>query len=176
MSRLELHTPILYYDSRERFLAQSVDGRPDVIYGREVDGWLQYWIWYTENYSRCKGRHEGDWEMVQVRPGTDAAYARHADGQRRPWGAVRASEGRPHVYVASGTHASYFEPGWHRRTAVSLERANGRVQCHPTLELLPETGWPLSPRRWGRDPNSPRSPGAHMQWRRPTQWASRFVM
>lgn len=110
---------------------------------------------------------------MQLRPGTDAVYAQHAGAQRRPWGDVRASGARPHVYVAFGTHASYFEPGFHRRTKVSLERANGKGRrVDPQLELIPETGWPLSPRRWGRDPNSPRSPGQHRQWRRPSSLLS----
>src|SRR5215203_480308 len=81
--------------------------------------WLQYWLWYLYNdYNLAfnAGLHEGDWELVQL--GMDGeqpevvVYAQHDQAERRGWGEVRKTDdGRPIVFSARGSHASYFEPG-----------------------------------------------------------------
>lgn len=93
---------------------------------------LQYWFHYI--YDDWANRHEGDWEMItlllEVDPGViasrteipeaelltsvrvmDVGYASHEEGYRRMWEDVqKTKDGRPIVYVARGSSASYF--GW----------------------------------------------------------------
>jgi hypothetical protein len=91
------HRPVLVYDARERDFATSVarwrDPRaphPDVVYGRAVrdDGrlWLQYWLFSRYNAQDRgivkTGRHEGDWELVQL--GLDFARDARACGAGAP--------------------------------------------------------------------------------------------
>jgi hypothetical protein len=104
----------------------------NVIHGHARAGgdgrlWLQYWFYYFYNdYSMAGGfgLHEGDWEMVQLRMKEDPAkgpeaaiYAQHKHAEYRDWHAVETVDRagvRPVVYVACGSHASYFEQGLHR--------------------------------------------------------------
>ena len=97
------------------------------IYGRVArDGgrtWLQYWFWlyYNPKHLFGFGKHEGDWEMIQIGLGEDvkpevASFAQHNSGEARPWkkGAMDFAEddpNRPVVYVAPFSHASYFKAG-----------------------------------------------------------------
>ena len=94
---------------------------PDVTYGRRVRGgdgrtWLQFWFLYADNPQDRgivrTGRHEGDWEVVQLRLGAggrpDAAtFAQHGWAEACPW--------RGTVYVAHGSHASYPRAATHDR-------------------------------------------------------------
>lgn len=198
MLLLDRYAPLLAYDSRETFYALAVDGTANTIYGRLVmegdDRWLQYWCWYTCNWSRFKGRHDGDWEMIQLRLGPDdvpdlAVFAQHARGEQRPWGNVllwvnttAPGDGfrfeaatHPVVFVARGTHASYFTLGHHRRTRVSLDRANGNGRrVIPSVWPPPADGWATERPKWGRDKHSPMAPGRHQQWTQPSRWAARL--
>jgi hypothetical protein len=101
----------------------------DYIYGRIVPiregdlvtgAWLQYWVfYYYDDFPRVAiGDHEGDWEMVQVRVDADgvphnAVYAHHGDAAKCTWPKLDTSGARPVVYVALGSHASYFHTGRH---------------------------------------------------------------
>ena len=91
---------------------------------------LQYWFQY--HYDDWANRHEGDWDSItllleldrrvvgagrlldedELLAGTTvhaAGYSAHEDGMRRLWPDVqKTSEGRPIVYVARGSSASYF--------------------------------------------------------------------
>ena len=91
---------------------------------------LQYWFHYY--FDDWANRHEGDWEsitlLIDLEPWVieagrelgeeellrgcavrDVGYASHEDGYRRAWQDVqRTAEGRPIVYVARGSQASYF--------------------------------------------------------------------
>jgi predicted component of type VI protein secretion system len=101
------------------------------MYGHAVEAgghlWLQYWFFYFYNdYNLALGigLHEGDWEMVQLRIHDGApdlaVYAQHRQAEKRPWAQVIKLPGdpnRPMVYVARGSHASYFEPGFHQTEA-----------------------------------------------------------
>lgn len=123
--------------------------------------WLQYWLWYFYNDYRLTadvGLHEGDWELVQLRLTADgvpdyAVYNQHRKAQRRPWGEVETVDGRPVVYVARGSHASYFEPGVHR-TEVWADVCDGkRPAPELRLNILPgddaPKDWSGWPGRWG---------------------------
>jgi hypothetical protein len=172
---LRRHAPVLHYDARERDRATAVEAlvdlplrgaavslratprdAPDVAYGRSVAGrdgsvWLQYWFLYADNEQDRgivrTGRHEGDWEMVQVRLGRDgrpreATYAQHKWAARCDW--------TGHVYVANGSHASYPDRGEHGRPWPDPDdeaRGDGRVVRPEVRSFGTWVGWPG---RWGR--------------------------
>jgi len=185
-------------DYREAYVRLRKE-RPElrnVMYGRAVEQngrlWLQYWFWYFYNDYQLAfdaGLHEGDWEMVQLRmhPTEErpdlAVYAQHRYGEKRSWGGVRKDGERPIVYVARGSHAAYFEPGFHQ-TEAWYDLADGKRPAPDlTLELIrPDThAWMLWKGRWGdtkpnpRDKvglhsNSPTGPGRKKQWDKPSDW------
>jgi hypothetical protein len=165
------------------------------IYGHAVhddDGalWLQYWFFYFYNdYAFAGfGLHEGDWEMIQLRLGADeapdlAVYAQHKHAGQRSWDKVEKAKDNPDqpiVYVARGSHASYFDnkhPHW---TGVWFDRCDGkRHDSLQTLEILQDNspGWICWPGFWGDtrklgkdDPanqDSPQGPNMHDQWTKP---------
>jgi hypothetical protein len=178
-------------DYREHYVKLRM-ARPDLTnrtYGRAVEAngrlWLQYWLWYFYNdYSLAlnAGLHEGDWEMIQLRMHDGepdvAVYAQHTHAQKRAWKDVEKADGRPVVYVARGSHASYFSAGFHH-TEAWYDIADGkRKPPRLTLEILEGAGpgWALWPGRWGdtrpRLPGgvhqpSPTGPGSKAQWRNP---------
>jgi hypothetical protein len=161
------------------------------MYGRWARGgggstWLQYWFFYFYNdYNLvgdlfAAGLHEGDWEMIQLRLGASetpdlAVYAQHARTVARPWGEVETRGERPVVYVARGSHASYFTRGAHW-TGHWFDHADGKG-ASPDVALEPVHGdpryaWLLWPGYWGDtkptgdplDSSSPTSPSRHRQW------------
>jgi hypothetical protein len=102
-------------------------------HGRVIrqDGWviLQYWLFYPFNDWRSgffgANDHEADWEKIfvylsesdegEVRPEW-VAYAAHnytGDNLRRRWDDPELEKVGEHpvIYVAAGSHASYFAPG-----------------------------------------------------------------
>jgi hypothetical protein len=161
------------------------------LYGRVVeDGgktWLQYWIWLYYNPKNLFGfgKHEGDWELVQIALDTDGepellACSQHASGEWRPFAGggvevVEREDGRhPVVYVASLSHACYFEPGTHVYSAIGIDHAYG----DGPQDLLPVERpgpWARWRGRWGssehviagRLGNGPPSPGRQAKWRSP---------
>jgi hypothetical protein len=163
------------------------------IYGRAVpDGgriWLQYWYWLYYNPKNLFGfgKHEGDWEMIQIGLRDDmtpevASFAQHDSGEARPWeaGAIRFKEddpNRPLVFVAPLSHASYFEPGTHPYVlGVDDPRADGPAADLPLAEF---GDWALWPGRWGNPERAfagrlgegPQSPGHQgSKWETPAKW------
>jgi hypothetical protein len=165
------------------------------IYGRAVEAngrlWLQYWFWYFYNDYQLAlgaGTHEGDWEMIQLRIHQDreepdvAVYAQHRHGEKRNWEGVEKVDGSPDtpvVYVARGSHASYFESGFHQ-TEGWYDVADGKRKS-PALELEivkhVEHAWMGWPGRWGDtapsdhgtgiEQSSPTGPGTKKHWRNP---------
>lgn len=83
---------------------------------RPDDVALQYWFcYYFDDWANI---HEGDWESITVflrREGQTwqplgATYSAHENGTRRHWPDIeRLEDTHPVVYVASGSHASYFQ-------------------------------------------------------------------
>ena len=77
---------------------------------------LQYWFcYYFDDWANI---HEGDWESITLflrrQNGAwlplGATYSAHENGARRHWEDVeRLEDTHPVVYVASGSHASYFQ-------------------------------------------------------------------
>jgi hypothetical protein len=155
------------------------------------DLWLQYWFFYFYNDYNLIGNiikaglHEGDWEMVQIRLADDgpdlAVYAQHRSAEMRNWRQVDLLPGteRPIVYVARGSHASYFEPGTHW-TGVWFDYADAKRRS-PELALHVVDAsddawrWLQWPGHWGDtkagssplDSDSPVGPAAHEQWNDP---------
>jgi hypothetical protein len=162
------------------------------LYARvERDGkltWLQYWFWlyYNPKHLFGFGKHEGDWELVQI--GLDenlkpkvASYAQHSSGEARRWKDMRLKDddpNRPLVFVAPLSHAAYFEPGTHPYVfGVDDPRDDG-----PPADDLPlvEFGdWAHWPGRWGNPERAflgrlgqgPQSPGHQgAKWNAPGEW------
>jgi len=133
------------------------------IYGRVVreDGgrdWLQYWFWLYFNPKNLFGfgKHEGDWEMIQLGLGGEGqpevlAYAQHDSGEAHAADDVEWVEwdgGRhPVAYVSPLSHASYFEAGTHPYP-IGIDHPYGDgPECCPNVE--PFGDWVRWPGRWG---------------------------
>ena len=180
-------------DYRAQYVRLRV-ARPDlsnVVHGHGVEAagvvWLQYWFWYfynDYNLALGAGLHEGDWEMIQLRMHGEepdlAVYAQHRYAEKRPWPEVEKAPGNPEtpvVYVARGSHASYFEAGFHQ-TEAWYDLADGKRQApEPRLEIVDGAhGWSAWPGIWGDtrprrpggvDQPSPPAPSLHPQWSEP---------
>lgn len=185
--------------------ARQLQANPDYadrVYGRVlVDGgrkWLQYWLWlyYNPKHLLGFGRHEGDWELVQIALGALqepelVTFAQHSAGENRAWSEVEhhsSPDGvHPVVYVAPLSHASYFEAGTHFYLfplgADSPDGAGPAVL--PQLEFF--GAWVEWPGRWGnsegvlgdwargrlggRSPTGPAHQGD--KWRSPSRFHER---
>ncbi len=181
-------------DYRDQYVALRSDRRyANRIYGRAKEDrgrlWLQYWFFYFYNDYQLAGGfglHECDWEMVQLRMAEDgenpdlAVYAQHRWAEVAPWSEVEKLEDRPEtpiVYVARGSHASYFRAGFHE-TEAWYDLADGkRKSPEPALEALgdDEPAWAAWPGVWGGtraripglETGSPTAPCRHGQWEHP---------
>jgi hypothetical protein len=125
--------------------------------------WLQYWLFYYYNDKGLlgSGLHEGDWEMVQFRIGSDgepevATYAQHTYGEKAAWADVEKEEGphgpAPVVYCARGSHASYFRPGTYTQAPVIPDHNDDKgPRVRPTLNVITaeDPSWVAWPGRWG---------------------------
>jgi hypothetical protein len=173
--------------------ARRLQADPDYanrVYGRVVRGrkvWLQYWMWlyYNPKHLLGFGRHEGDWELVQIALDPEtlapvaATYAQHGHGEKQDdvtcvrW--ERCEPGcagpcrHPVVYVAPFSHASYFEPGTHAY-GTGIDNPDGDVfEALPEVVPLEARPWHAWPGRWGAIAGllgkGPRSPA-----RQPKAW------
>jgi hypothetical protein len=158
--------------------------------------WLQYWFFYYYNDFQLAGpllsagKHEGDWEMIQLRIGGDgkpdqAVYAQHKGAESKAWKDVKMAPGAPDtplVYVARGSHASYFSAGTHW-TGTWFDHADGHgPQIVPALTALSDSGtpWAIWPGSWGDtratdsplDSASPVGPAHHSRWGDPAGLAA----
>jgi hypothetical protein len=174
-------------------LLQSEPEYRNRAYGRVArDGgtrWLQYWLWLYHNPKNLFGwgKHEGDWEMIQVRLDEDdrpvrATYSQHEHAETRAWRDVRKYDGdHPIVYLAPFSHAAYFEPTTHfYGTGVDNPAGNGPGVLS---EVEPFGDWVGWPGRWGGDHGrrifgrrvglSPRSPGCQAHYLDPAGFEAR---
>ena len=177
--------------------AQAMHANPlyaNKVYGRElpvVGGTiLQYWLFYYHNPKTfvTVGEHEGDWEMIQVRldsSGTPAGatYAQHDYSEYCPWDRVELSQsGRPVVYVAHESHASYFWSGDHQIIESwpgdYWDYADGMktppVVPSPSAIASPPL-WMLWPGKWGGSGTSPQAPPLQDKWLDPADFESGAV-
>lgn len=156
--------------------------------------WLQYWLYYYYNPQSAgftnTGVHEGDWEMVQYGLGSDgtpdvAVYAQHTGKEVCPWSAVYQVGGFPAVFVARGSHASYFQSGTTGRGVLpddvhSGDYPGGAQVVNSTEVADASPAWILWPGFWGGsqpagdyEDSSPTGPSQHgQQWEDPNAWAN----
>ncbi len=140
--------------------------RGDRVYGhiaREGDDvWLQYWLFYAYNPQDRSplrtGRHEGDWELVQLRLGAGgvpdlATLSQHAWAEGCEWSELERESEVPVLYIANGSHAVYSRPGSHDRPFPDpTDEADGKgSEVRPELTRLGEhtPAWVDYPGRWG---------------------------
>jgi hypothetical protein len=190
---LDRHRPLLRYDASEEYFAQPVSLPPvtaqrlpgDRVYGRvtEEDGrtWLQYWLFFADNPQDrglvATGRHEGDWELVQValdgggQP-VAATLSQHSWAETCGWSEVQTTEGdaAPVVYVANGSHAMYARRGdYDRPFPDPTDEAGGEGRTvRPAVSVIEDErpAWVAYPGRWGAteaglvpgESSSPRGP------------------
>lgn len=122
------------------------NSRAPIIYARIIRGLsgnqtiIQYWFQYFySGYGYTKGcslpgiacvtgnNHEGDWEMIQIMLTNGepqyAAFAQHDESTKRLWQHIEKGgpyDENPVVYVAYGSHASYFKNSYYRAKLQSL--------------------------------------------------------
>jgi hypothetical protein len=152
---------------------------PPVGYWRVAEGgglyWHQYWLWYVYNPWNVGGvgRHEGDWEFVQLGcTDQDGAkpvlvtYSQHHTGAKREYWAVSHERGRPLVYAARGSHANYLAP-----VATVDDRCDAKGRRIDEIEWREFGPWATWTGRWGNstgEGRSPESPGQqHSRWATP---------
>lgn len=207
---LRRHAPVLVLDAREAappvavepFLRGARGARaraaPPRVYGRAVRDagrlWLQYWFFYPDNPQDRgilrSGRHEGDWEMLQVGLGVDerprvVTFAQHSWRQGCGWTQVERDGAAPVGYVAHASHATYPRRGTHDRPWPDPNdeaRGDGQRVRPPVGVITDERpGWVASRARWGAsraawwNPAEQSSPvGPRFQddgrWRAPAGW------
>jgi hypothetical protein len=127
---------------------------------------LQYWLFYSDNPCVLPpGRHDGDWELVQLRlhrrsekwAATHLTLAEHGKPVTYP---IDSEQLPVDVYVAVDSHACYSESGAHPIFPLAdicdTGGADGRV---PAVQPLPlaagDADWAHWHGRWGMD----RGPG-----------------
>ncbi len=137
-------------------------------YGRVVptgdgDLFLQYWLFYSDNPCVLPpGRHDGDWEMVQLRvrragdrfESTHATVAGHGKPKTREF---RSDHGAIDVFVAVDSHAAYFKSGAHPGLPLSDVCDPDGDGVVPGVRLFPDgldPDWTLWRGRWGMNPGT----------------------
>ena len=162
---------------------------------------VQYWLYYT--FNDFTNKHEGDWEMAQVdfEASTPeqalriAPYeidlAQHAGGERSEWShdVKLAKDGtHPVVYVATGSHAGYFQRRLYLGTGggaiFGCEDTRGATERLSLQTVrVPNTpaagsstfAWLDFRGRWGQKEaginNGPLGPAQTPQWTHPIKWA-----
>jgi hypothetical protein len=200
---LTAFAPVVVHDSDERSplgsaaayapVARDASDRAPAVYGRAVVApgggtWLQYWLFYADQDQDRgivrSGRHEGDWELVQFRVDAtgrpvEAVLAQHSGAERCGWDAVSLRGGRPVVFAAHGSHASYLRAGVRDRMWPDPnDEADGRgVVVAPRLVEISASSpaWMRHPGPWGGSrasrlvpPEQDSPPGPAFQ---PSRWA-----
>lgn len=150
---------------------------------------IQYWFLYL--YNDFINAHEGDWESITLflnrsREPMVAAYASHDGGRRREWRDVERRGERweesghvathPVIYVAAGSHGSYFAfpgPGVRYPSEVKAKRRfrqytiGLRLTAREALDRVPDPHSAKSSVRLGpADLNL-----VHIPQRRSGRWA-----
>lgn len=147
------------------------------------------------------GVHEGDWEMIQLRmigqageraelesaEPEIAVYAQHNFCEVRPWPDVKrlageqraagvpvtaGAEHRPLIFVGRGSHASFFEPGFHSTDFYDITDGKRKPKREARLEVIgdPPPAWLSWPGRWGGSRaggRGPEAPCSQSQWDQP---------
>ncbi|HET7454566.1 MAG TPA: hypothetical protein VFJ76_03505 [Solirubrobacterales bacterium] len=161
----------------------------DVVYGRtrrDAQGrlWLQYWLffYYAEAGFLGLDRHEGDWQVFQIRLGgrdepEAATYVRRSEVDCLRWDQVDLVPGEdgpaPVVRPARGSHAPLPRAGSFAAPVVPDHNDGQGPLVRPGLDPIADEGpgWVLWPGRWGStrrrewfEGESPRGPREHPCW------------
>jgi hypothetical protein len=156
---------------------------------------LQYWFFYL--YNDWNDRHEGDWEMIQMffdAPDAQSAlgtaprlvaFAQHEGAELSDWAddVLEVADGtRPVVYVAAGSHASYFSGDrWFGKSAQSGFGCDNTLppsqDVSPAVVMLRNDAlpaWTSFAGHWGEKQrsfnNGPTGPNMKTQWTTPVRW------
>ena len=98
------------YQQKRESLGDKIYAHVTIEQGFTV---VQYWFFYAFNPGTLN-QHQGDWEMIEIvlnsmETPEYAVYSQHHAGERAVWSDVEKVDGtHPRVYVALGSHASYF--------------------------------------------------------------------
>jgi hypothetical protein len=129
---------------------------------REYLWWHQFWLWYLYNPWQIAGfgRHEGDWEFVQLACVDKAGdkpvlmtASQHKTGEKREYWRCELEDDRPVIYVALGSHANYFTPG-----SRGEDTADGRGKKLTDIDWRDFGDWATWPGLWGNSTGAGRSP------------------
>ncbi len=126
---------------------------------------IQYWFFYVYDDKPLAGKHEGDWEMIQIEltPYGDplfVGYSQHYGGEWAYWWDIERDGDRPVVYVSRGGHASYFESGSKEYVVTRDHHHGDGIIIHPRFEpdynitMLETQDWLKFKGRWGADSRS----------------------
>ncbi len=152
---------------------------PTVGYHRVQQGaglwWHQFWLWYVDNPKvyAGHGRHEGDWEVVQLGcvdrdgeiPILVTASQHHTGAKRETWRCEHQG-GRVVIYVARDSHANYLG-----RVHTVEDIADGRGRRLLDITWRPFGDWVHYRGRWGNSDTSPLSPARQRErWVTPHIW------
>jgi len=200
------YAPIVVHDRRDASPLTSVGDAPvevpgvvrgaglPTVYARRAGRDLQYWLFYRDNPQDRgvfrTGRHEGDWELVQVHLGADGVptsvlASQHSGAETCAWSEVERAGRRPVVYAANGSHAGYLAAGTRDRTWPDPnDEAGGdglRVAGRVEIVSADTPRWMAWPGRWGSsragivpgESDSPRGPAFQgVRWDDPAAFAA----
>jgi hypothetical protein len=173
------------YEDDARDLQQDPSGRYfGRIYGHvaadsQGRSWLQYFRFYYYNGQSVFGigKHEGDWESVQVRLDFNlqpdlVSFEAHGGEETCQWADAVTSNGHPIAWIGADSHAAYSRPGQYRG-GLDNAQGDGLWLLAPSIEVVTSTTpWMQWPGRWGDSGgNSPRSPLQQGdKWDDPEAW------
>jgi hypothetical protein len=161
------------------------------VYGRVVttdSGYvvIQYWFFYYDNPYALLGNvgvHEGDWEGITLlfdSAGNPLAaeYNQHVGGETCSWSDTPKLGTHPIVYVAAGSHASYFWPGSHHTQGLidAADGARNPPEDPSIIDIGQGPPWLDWPGHWGGSTgaNGEASPPGPAQqespWYNPVGW------
>jgi len=169
---------VLRYDGDERWFATAIEAvtrrhapvrasGPDRVYGHRVSSggrdWLQYWLFFAYNSQDRgvvrTGRHDGDWEFVQLRLRSGGRpdrldLAQHSWAEGCGLGGFERRGSAPVIYVANASHALYPRPGVADRPWPDPNDeadGRGRVARPPVTEVSEDRPrWMAYRGLWGR--------------------------
>jgi hypothetical protein len=188
---------LIYYEQNRQFYG-------DLIYSRVTRQTqfivVQYWFFYAYNPGTLN-QHQGDWEMIQIVMDSNetplyAVYSQHNAGQKADWDDVeKFDQTHPRVYVALGSHASYFR-SYQGRLGLESDIVENAITIKPEdLEMIilgdisvttysPSQDWLEFGGRWGNwnktidayfgsaGPSGPKYGENAEKWVNPLSWGS----
>ena len=137
------------------------------VYGharRDTQGrlWLQYWLFYYYNDFQLLGpllsggKHEGDWELVQLRLNAaeqpeQVVYSQHTHSESKAWNDVKKAGNDAARLRRARLARELLRPRARTGRACGGTTPTARARrSRPTLDVVEDaTPWMLWPGRWG---------------------------